>query len=154
MLRCDPTRATGFAPAELMIGRPMVYPREFEKMEIDFEGVKITTTNIRNLMTIRKNNFQVASKKIKKTQAKYKQQYDKKMNAKPFKIKAGDKVQYKRYKSKRMLSKNDLTRWCPVKSYLLVFAVDHKKQRVILQNQSGKRFQRSHPFERIRKFKT
>ena len=97
MLRCDPTRATGFAPAELMIGRPMVYPREFEKMEIDFEGVKMTTTNIQNLRLIREKNFTVASKKIKKAQVKYKKKYDERMNAKPFKIKSGDKVQYKRY---------------------------------------------------------
>ena len=130
MLRCEPTRATGFAPAELMIGRPMVYPREFEKMEIDFEGVK-----------------------IKKAQEKYKKNYDKRVNAKPFKIKAGDKVQYKRYKSKRILSKEKITQWCPVKSYLLVFAVDHKKQRVMLQDQFGKILKRTHPFERIRKFK-
>ena len=153
MLRCEPTRATGFAPAELMIGRPMVYPCEFEKMEIDFEGVKITTTNIQNLKSIRKNNFEVASKKIKKAQEKYKQKYDKRMNAKPFKIKAGDKVQYQRHKSKSILSKKEITRWCPVKSYLLVFSVDHKKQRVFLQTQSGKKLIRSHPFERIRKFK-
>ena len=128
MLRCDPTRATGFAPAELMIGRPMVYPREFEKMEIDYEGVKMTTTNIQNLRSIREGNFAVASKKIKKAQAKYKKKYDKRMNAKPFKIKAGDKVQYRRFKCRSVLSKKDLTRWCPVKSYLLVFAVDHEKQ--------------------------
>ena len=153
MLRCEPTRATGFAPAELMIGRPMVYPREFEKMEIDFEGVKIKTTNIQNLAAIRKNNFEIASKKIKKAQEKYKKNYDKRMNAKPFTIKAGDKVQYKRYKNKRTLSKDTMTAWCPVKSYLLVFAVDHKKQKVILQDQFGKILKRSHPFERIRKFK-
>ena len=43
MLRCDPTRATGFAPAELMIGRPLVYPVEFSRSEIDLPGTTMTT---------------------------------------------------------------------------------------------------------------
>ena len=153
MLRCDPTRATGFAPAELMLGRQLVYPSEFEKMEIDFEGVKITTTNIQNLKLIRENNFTIADKKIKKAQAKYKKNYDKRMNAKPFQIKRGDRVQYKRHKSKNTLSKNDITLWSPVKSYHLVLSVDQKMQRVILQTKEGKRLEKTHPFERIRKFK-
>ena len=87
MLRCDPTRATGFAPAELMIGRPLVYPVEFSRSEIDLSGTTMTTPLIQKLRLIRQNNFTVASKNIKKAQARYKKQYDKKMNAKPFKIK-------------------------------------------------------------------
>ena len=102
---------------------------------------------------IRKNNFKVASKKITKAQSRYKRQYDKRMNAKPFKIKIGDKVQYKRHKSKRTLSKNELTLWAPIRGFHLVFGVDKEKQRVILQDKRGKVLSRTHPFSRIRKYK-
>ena len=101
MLRCDPTRATGFAPAELMIGRPLVYPVEFSRSEIDLSGTTMTTPLIQKLKLIRQSNFTVASKNIKKAQASYKKQYDKKMNAKPFKIKIGDKVQTTFFEIKR-----------------------------------------------------
>ena len=152
MLRCDPTRATGFAPAELMIGRPLVYPVEFSRSEIDLSGTTMTTPLIQKLRLIRQNNFTVASKNIKKAQARYKKQYDRKMNAKPFKIKIGDKVQYKLYKSKGTLSKKESTLWCP-KDYHLVLAVDFPKRRVILQDKHGKLLERTHPFSGIRRFK-
>ena len=105
------------------------------------------------LRLIRKSNFAVASKKIKKAQSKYKSAYDKKMNAKPFQMKIGDRVQYKLYKSKNTLIKKELTLWAPIKSYHLVLSVDIKKQRVILQDRRGNRLERTHPFSRIRKFK-
>ena len=64
MLRCDPTRATGFAPAELMIGRPLVYPVEFSRSDIDLSGTTMTTPLVQKLRLIRQTNFTVASKKI------------------------------------------------------------------------------------------
>ena len=153
MLRCDPTLATGFAPAELMIGRPLVYPVEFSRSEIDLSGTTMTTPLIQKLRLIRQNNFTVATKKIGKAQARYKKQYDKRMNAKPLKLRIGDKVQYKLYKSKNNLSKPELTLWCP-KTYHLVLAIDIKKRRVILQDKYGQLLSRSHPFSRIRRFKS
>lgn len=153
MLRCDPTRATGFAPAELMIGRPLVYPVEFSRSDIDLSGTTMTTPLVQKLRLIRQNNFTVASKKIKKAQARYKNQYDKRMNVKPFQIKIGDKIQYRRHKAKSTLSKNELSLWVPLKSYHLVLTVDFKKQRVVLQDKRGNRLERTHPFSRIRKFK-
>lgn len=153
MLRCDPTRATGFAPAELMIGRPLVYPVEFSRSEIDLSGTTMTTPLVQKLRLIRQTNFTVASKKIKKAQTRYKNKYDKRMNVKPFRIKIGDRVQYKRHKARSTLSKNELSLWVPLKSYHLVLTVDFKKQRVVLQDKRGNRLERTHPFSRIRKFK-
>ena len=154
MIRCDPCVATGFAPAELLLGRPLVYPIEFEQADVDMTGTTMTAPLVQKLKQIRENNFGIASRKIKKTQAKYKKQYDKKMKARPFKIRIGDKVQYKRHKAKRVLSKTDeLTRWAPMKGYHLVLAVDFEKQRVILQDVRGNKLAKTHPFERIRKFK-
>ena len=153
ILRCDPTQATGFAPAELMIGRPLVYPIQFSRVDIDYSGTTMTTPLVQKLIQIRKQNFAIASRKIKKRQATYKKQYDKRMKAKPFGIKIGDKVQYWRYKSKNTLSKKETTLWCPIKNYHLVLFVDHKKQRCILQDVNGNRLAKTHPFSRIRKFR-
>ena len=154
MLRCDPTQATGFAPAELMIGRKLVYPIEFSTAVTDLSGTTMTVPLVKKLMEIRKENFKTATKKIKKAQDRYKNNYDKRMNVKPFRIKIGDKVQYKRHKAKSPLSSTqELSLWCPLRTYHLVLAVDFKKQQVILQDKNGNALQKSHPFSRIRKFK-
>ena len=41
IVRCDPSCATGFAPAELLIGRELVYPLQLKKSDVDFEGKKL-----------------------------------------------------------------------------------------------------------------
>jgi hypothetical protein len=38
IVRSDPSTATGFAPAELLLGRKLVYPVELKKRDIDFTG--------------------------------------------------------------------------------------------------------------------
>jgi len=38
IVRSDPSSATGFAPAELLLGRKLVYPIELKKRDIDFSG--------------------------------------------------------------------------------------------------------------------
>ena len=38
IVRSDPSCATGFAPAELLLGRPLVYPLELKKRDVDFSG--------------------------------------------------------------------------------------------------------------------
>ena len=136
-----------------MIGRQLVYPIQFTRQDIDLSGTTMTTSLVQKLKKIRQDNFTKATKKIKKTQARYKKNYDKKMNAKKFNLKIGDKVQYYRYKSKETLSKKELTPWCPIKSYHVILAVDHSKQRVVLQSKTGKLLERTHPFARIRKFR-
>ena len=152
MVRTDPSTATGFAPAELMLGRPLVYPIEFNQQEVDLTGTNMTVSLVKKLKNIRENNFTKASKTIKKNQRKYKQNYDKKMKATPFKIKVGDKVQYKRHKNKSPKSKL-LSNWYPLKSYHLVLAVDQEKKRIVLQTSKGRVLTRTHPFDRIRKFR-
>ena len=37
-VRCDPASAHGFAPAALMLGRPLFYPTEIKKRDIDLTG--------------------------------------------------------------------------------------------------------------------
>ena len=136
-----------------MIGRPLVYPIQFDQTAIDLSGTTMTTSLVQKLKEIRDNNFKKATKKIKKRQAKYKRDYDKRMNVKPFKMKIGEKVQYKRYKSKNTLSKNELTMWCPVRSYHTILAVDIKRKRVFLQDREGKKLKHTQSFDNLRKFK-
>ena len=52
ILRSDPACAHGFAPAELMLGRPLVFPVELENSDIDFEGTVLTLPFVRKLKTI------------------------------------------------------------------------------------------------------
>ena len=153
MVRCDQSSATGFAPAELMIGRALVYPIQFSREDLDLTGTNMTVSLVKKLKTIRENNFTKASKKIKKSQRRYKKTYDKRMKATPFRIKVGDKIQYKRHKYKAPKSKKELSLWCPLKSYHLVLAVDKERKRVILQNKNGRLLARTQPFDRIRKYK-
>ena len=37
-IRCDPASAHGFAPAALMLGRPLYYPFEIKNCDIDLTG--------------------------------------------------------------------------------------------------------------------
>ena len=154
MIRCDPSQATGFAPAELMIGRQLVYPIEFSRTDVDMTGTTMTAPLVLKLQQIRRETFGTASSKIKKHQARYKKKYDRRMNAKKFTIKVGDRVQYKRHKSKAILSKTDeISLWVPVYGYHVVAAVDVEKHRVILQDSRGNVLTKTHPFDRIRKYK-
>ena len=152
MLRCDQSTATGFAPAELMIGRALVYPIQFTQEDIDLTGTNMTVPLMKKLKTIRENNFKKATKKIKKTQSRYKRNYDRKMKAKPFRIKVGDRIQYRRYRSRSPKS-GVLSLWCPLKSYHLILAVDKKKKRVVLQTIQGRVLNHTQPFDRIRKYR-
>ena len=76
IIRCDPSSATGYAPAELLMGRKVVYPFELEKREIDMTGTELTMPLVFKLQEIHDRSFATAHKKILKTQAKYKQKYD------------------------------------------------------------------------------
>ena len=38
IVRSDPSSATGFAPAELLLGRQLCYPIELKRRDIDFTG--------------------------------------------------------------------------------------------------------------------
>ena len=52
ILRFDPSQATGFAPAELLLGRPVVYPIEMElkKSDVDLTGTKRTVSVVKALL--------------------------------------------------------------------------------------------------------
>ena len=71
IMRCDPSRATGFAPGELLIGRPLVYPIELQKKEIDFSGTELTVSLVNALNKIHDDTFGKAGEHITKYQVQY-----------------------------------------------------------------------------------
>ena len=66
MVRCDQSSATGFAPAELMIGRPLVYPIQFSREDLDLTGTNMTVSLVKKLKNIREKNFKKLKNKKKK----------------------------------------------------------------------------------------
>lgn len=152
-VRCDASSATGYAPAELMLGRKLVYPFELAHTDIDMTGVEYNVSMVQKLQSIHDKNFLVAKTNIGKAQAKYKKKYDKRNRVKKFNLKRGDAVQYKRYLSKRTLSKKELTLWTPASGYYLILKVNYERKQVVLQTPDGKVLQKTQPFDRIRKFR-
>ena len=55
MIRSDPASATGFAPAEILLGRKLVYPIEFSKADVDMTGTEMTAPLVLKLRQIREN---------------------------------------------------------------------------------------------------
>ena len=136
ILRTDPANAHGFAPAELMIGRPLVFPMELNNRDIDFEGSELTLPLVRALKGIHDKNFKKATKKIKKYQEKYSRAYNKRHKARPHKFKIGDKVKYKRYYAKGALSKQNIVKYAPVHGYYTIIDIDENKLRVVLADKN------------------
>lgn len=151
-MRCDQSSATGFAPGELLLGRQLVYPVELNPNDVDLTGVKLTTPLVLSLQHIHEQNFSTAHKAIQKSQKRYKKKYDRHHNAKNFNFKVGDKVQYLRHRSKKVLSKIS-NRWVPIEGYYLILSVVKERKSVILQTPQGKILKKKQPFDRIRKYK-
>ena len=153
IIRSDPSSATGFAPSELLLGRKLVYPIELSKKDIDMSGTEFTAPLVKKLGYIHEKNFCSALVSIKKSQKRYKKYYDQRKKTKNFNCKIGDKVQYLRYKSKRVYSKANLTPWCPFNSYHVIASINYSKKTVILSSREGNILYKSHPFDRIKKYK-
>lgn len=153
ILRSDPAGAHGFAPGELILGRQMKFPIQFENEEIDFEGTSLTLPLVQSLKGIHDQNFKTASKKIKKHQARYKKSYDKKHKVKAFNLKVGDKVQYRRKTSKFTLSKKNFIKWAPVGEYHLILKIFPERKRVQLQDINGNVLKRLQSMDNLRKYK-
>lgn len=151
-MRCDQSSATGFAPSQLLLGRNLVYPIELNPSDVDLTGTKMTAPLVLKLRDIHDENFGIAHKSIQKNQQRYKRKYDRQHNTKKFNFKVGDRVQYKRHKSQKVLSKIS-SKWVPTKGYYLILSVVKDCKTVILQTPEGKILQKKQPFDRIRKYR-
>ena len=152
IVRCDQSSATGFAPAALLLGRPLVYPLEIDPNNIDLSGTEFTSSLVVKLKKIHEDNFKIAHNNIGKKQKRYRKKYDKRNNAKEFLLKVGDRVQYKRHKSKRAYGKM-IAPWVPVEGYYLILSVIKDRKTVVLQTAQGKVLKKRQPFDRIRKYR-
>ena len=134
-LRCDPSAATGYAPAELLLGRKLVYPIEIHKEDIDISGTELTQPLVDALRAIHNEAFGKASENIRKHQERYARAYDKRYKVNNLKLRKNMKVQVRIFSAKR--SKNFRKgamrmEWTPFRSYHKIHAVNHKKGVVTL----------------------
>ncbi len=151
-VRCDPSAAHGYAPAEMLLGRQLVYPIELKKKAVDFTGTKMTQPLVEALIGIHNNVFGIAAERIGKFQKRYKKKFDKRHRVQKFTLKKGSKVQVKLHKNKRSKSNFGRVKWIPSRGYYLIHKVNRTKRNVTLKTRDGRVLKYSRPFERIRKF--
>lgn len=94
---------------------------------------------VQNLNLAHKKHFSLASKKIKKHQARYKRRYDLKHNVRPLTFRVGDKVQREFTTNRnRMGGKLDLS-FAPHNGYYVIHKISKNKKKIILKNPKTKR---------------
>ena len=150
-VRCDPSCATGYAPAEMLLGRQLVFPIEFKKKQVDFTGTKMTQPLVECLMRTHDKVFGKAAQNITAHQKMYKKKFDAKHKVKVFNLKKNSKVQVKIHRNKKAFSKF-YVKWLPARSYYVIHKICHQKKKVILKTREGKILKRAKPFDKIRKF--
>ena len=98
--------------------------------------------------------FGAACEKIEKYQKKYKSDYDKRHKVKEFKMKVGEKVQYKRTRTSKAKGGKNEIKWLPRNSFYTLRKINKQHKTVLLFNpHTGRPLNKTHPFDRIRKFK-
>ena len=109
------------------------------------------------LKNIHDETFGKAAANIQKFQEKYAKAYDKrhlKANRKYVKLRKGMNVQYKKHKSKKTKGKGGI-KWFPRDRHYKIHSIDHDKRTLYLRDpKTGYVLKKSHPFERIRPFKS
>ena len=155
-LRCDPAVNTGYAPAELLLGRKLVYPIELEKGDIDMTGTELTQPLVDSLRSIHDDAFGRAGEKIKKAQKRYSADYDRRYKVNDLKLRKGQKIQVQAFSAKKSSNyKKGAMRfeWKPFRSYYKVHTVNHKKGVVTVRSKAGRIYKKQHPFSRVRLYK-
>ena len=155
VLRADPSCASGYAPAELLLGRQLVYPIELENTEIDFSGTTLAQPLVDTLLSIHDDAFGKAGAKIKKFQERYERAYDRRHEINELKLRRGMKVQIKKFIEKRGdESKGRLkVSWKPFRSYYKVHSYDKKKGVITVRSKNGRVYKKRHPITRVRIWK-
>ena len=155
-VRSDPHCGSGYAPAQILLGRQLVFPIEIKKMDIDFEGTEFTKPLIEKQKEIHDELFGKVGKKLGKWQEKYAKDFDKRHQKKglqPKKLRKGMLVQYRKHKNKRAKGHSGM-KWFPRERGHQIHSINHQGRTLYLRDvKTGKVLDTSHPFERIRKFR-
>lgn len=153
IIRCDPSSATGYAPAQLLLGRELFYPMDLQHQEVDFTGTELTNSVVQALNHVHNETFGMACEKIKKHQQRYKAQYDKRNKVTKLSFKVGTKVQMK--KGVHELKSKTALKWKPRNGYYEILKVNPEHRSVILKNpQNGYIFKKTKPFSALRKYRS
>ena len=155
-VRCDPAISTGYAPAELLLGRKLVWPIEFNKNDVDISGTEPTQLLFDSLRAIHNDAFGKAAEKIARHQERYSKSYDTRHKVNPLGLRRGSRVQIHDYSAKKSVNyrKGAMKfQWKPFRSYFQVHALDRKKGVVTVRNKNGRVYKKQHPLTRVRLYK-
>ena len=139
-VRCDPAISTGYAPAELLLGRKLVWPIEFDKGDVDISGTEPTQPLIDSLRAIHNDAFGRAGEKIARHQERYAKSYDTRHKVNPLGLRRGSRVQIHSYSAKKSVNyrKGAMKfEWKPFRSYYQVHAIDRKKGVITVRSKNG-----------------
>jgi hypothetical protein len=154
VMRSDPSRATGYAPAELLLGRPLVFPIEMKAKDIDMSGVELTRPLFDALNFIRRKAFGIGSKKIKKEQERFARAYDKKHAVIAWKPRKGMKCQVRPHVAKKGDKPKGAmhVKWNPARSHYYIHALDMKTGMVRVRTKGGMILKTRYHISNVRKF--
>ena len=155
-IRCDPAISTGYAPAELLLGRQLVWPIEFNKEDVDLSGTEPTQPLIDSLRAIHNDAFGKAGENISKHQERYSSSYDRRHKVNPLALRRGSRVQIHAYSAKKSVKyrKGRMKfEWRPFRSYYHVHAIDRKKGVITVRSKGGRVYKKRHPLTRVRLYK-
>ena len=147
-VRCDPAISTGYAPAELLLGRPLVWPIEFDKNDVDISGTEPTQPLIDSLRAIHNDAFGKAGEKIKKHQERYAASYDKRHKVNPLALRRNSRIQLLNYSGKKSVhwKKGRMkAEWQPFRSYYHVHSIDRKRASLQCGAKAGGHIKRNIP---------
>ena len=155
-VRCDPAISTGYAPAELLLGRRLVYPIEMSEAEIDISGTTMTKPLVDALRSIHNDAFGKAAKKVRIAQERMARSYDKKYKTNELKLRKNMPIQildFSAKKSKDYRKGRMKFQWKPFRSYYKVHAVNRKKGLVSVRSRGGRVYKKTYPISRVRLYK-
>ena len=155
-LRCDPAVSTGYAPAELLLGRSLVYPIELDMGNIDTSGTNLTQPLADKLISIHNEAFGQASKAIAKHQERYCRIYDAKHKTNPLRLRRGTRVQIFDFSSKKSVNYRKgamRTQWKPFRDFYRVHSINRKKGVLTVRSKGGRIYKKQYPISRVRLYK-
>ena len=151
IVRCDPSCAHGYAPAEILLGRKLVYPLELKKGDVDITGTSLTVPLMNKLIQIRENQFGDATRKIKVHQKKYVKRYNKEKNVSWPAFYVGQSVKVENMRRRTKKGYKHEPQFLPLKGHYKIEKIIKKHRCCYFSNSiSGKKLKKAYHFDNIR----